>query len=132
MKKVLTFFLLFTCFATATFAQRTLTGKVSDAVTGELLPSVSIVLDGTTKGTLTDLDGNFTLEVPKEGGTLSFSCVGYVTQKVAIGNQSVLDINLRTDATLLDEVVAVGYGDVNKRDVLGSVSSVNSKQLKTN
>jgi TonB-dependent starch-binding outer membrane protein SusC len=130
MTRVLTFFLLFTCFATATFAQRTLTGKVSDAVTGVLLPSVSIVLDGTTKGTLTDLDGNFTLDVPKEGGTLSFSFVGYVTQKVAIGNQSVLDINLRTDATLLDEVVAVGYGDVNKRDVLGSVSSVNSKQLK--
>ncbi len=103
---------------------------MSDAVTGELLPSVSIVLDGTTKGTLTDLDGNYTLDVPKEGGTLSFSFVGYVTQKVAIGNQSVLDINLVSDAKLLDEVVAIGYESVNKRDVLGSVSSVNSKQLK--
>ncbi len=130
MKKVLTIIILFACFATTTFAQRTLTGKVSDAVTGELLPSVSIVLDGTTKGTLTDLDGNYTLDVPKEGGTLSFSFIGYITQKVAIGNQSILEIKLVSDAKLLDEVVAIGYESVNKRDVLGSVSSVNSKQLR--
>ncbi len=130
MKKILTILILFACFSTATFAQRTITGKVSDAVTGELLPSVSIVLDGTTKGTITDLDGNYTLDVPKEGGTLTFSFVGYINQKVAIGNQSKLDISLISDAKVLDEVVAVGYANVNKRDVLGSVSSVSSKQLK--
>ena len=83
MKKTLFILLLFTCFSTAIYAQRTLTGKVSDAVTGETLPSVSIVLDGTTKGTITDLDGNYTLDVPKEGGTLTFSFVGYINQKVA-------------------------------------------------
>ncbi len=129
MKKFFTFLLLISCFSTV-WAQRTLSGKVSDAVTGESLPSVSIVLDGTTKGTITDLDGNYTLDVPKEGGTLTFSFVGYIAQKVAIGNQTKLDISLIGDSKLLDEVVAMGYADVNKRDVLGSVSSISSKQLR--
>jgi TonB-dependent starch-binding outer membrane protein SusC len=130
MKKILTTLLLFVGFTTVMWAQRTITGKISDAATGETLPSVSIVLDGTTKGTISDVDGNFTLNVPNEGGTLTFTFVGYITQKVSIGNQSKFDIALASDTKVLDEVVAVGYGDVNKRDVLGSVSSVGSKQLR--
>ena len=130
MKKHLTILLLFLGFSTAMWAQRTLTGKVNDAATGETLPSVSIVLDGTTKGTVSDIEGNFSLNVPKEGGTLTFTFVGYITQKVAIGNQSKFDISLVSDAKILDEVVSIGYADVNKRDVMGSVSSVSSRQLK--
>ncbi len=131
MKKILITLLFFANFTTVILAQRTVTGKISDAVTGESLPSVSIVLDGTTKGTISDLDGNFSLAVPKDGGTLTITFVGYITQKVSIGNQSKFDIALTSDSKVLDgEVVAVGYGDVNKRDVLGSVSSVGSKQLR--
>ncbi|MBL7817767.1 MAG: TonB-dependent receptor [Saprospiraceae bacterium] len=130
MKKILTLIFFFGCFSSALIAQRTVTGKVTDALTGESLPSVSIVLDGTTKGTISDLDGNFSLNVPTEGGTLTFSFVGYVAQKVSIGNQSKFDIALISDSKVLDEVVAIGYETVNKRDVMGSVSSVNAKQLK--
>lgn len=130
MKKHLTFLLLFVGFATSVWAQRTITGKVNDAATGETLPSVSIVLDGTTKGTVSDIEGNFSLNVPTEGGVLTFTFVGFITQKVTIGNQSKFDISLIADAQVLDEVVSIGYADVNKRDVMGSVSSVSARQLK--
>ena len=129
MKKLFTLLILIACFST-TWAQNTISGKVSDAVTGELLPSVSIVVEGTTTGTVSDLDGKYTLTIPVKGGTLTFSFVGYISQKVAIGNQTILDIALIADETILGEVTAIGYGNVNKRDVLGSVSSVSEKQLK--
>ena len=89
----------------------------------------SVVVKGTTKGTTTDFDGNFTIEVPAKA-TLSVSFIGYHTQNVAVGNQNQLTIVLKEEQEQLDEVVVVGYGTVRKKDLTGAVSSVSNKALK--
>ncbi|MDX5481712.1 MAG: carboxypeptidase-like regulatory domain-containing protein, partial [Hymenobacteraceae bacterium] len=75
---------------------RTVTGAVTDE-NGAGLPGVAVVLKGTTRGTSTDVNGNFTLSVPESGGTLVFSFIGYQTQEMAIGNQSTLNVSLMPD-----------------------------------
>ncbi|GAA4453337.1 TonB-dependent receptor [Nibrella saemangeumensis] len=110
---------------------RTITGQVKDGGSGGTLPGVSIVLKGTSTGTSTDADGKYTLRVPERGNiTLTFSFIGYTPQEVAVGNRSAVDITLSPDEKTLNEVVVIGYGTVNRRDLTGSVSSVGSKQLR--
>ena len=131
MKKYLLFLLLLLGSVIQLSAQRQVMGQVKESEKGEPLPGVSVILRGTSTGTVTDIDGKFTLSVPENGeSALIFSYIGFVAQTISVGNQSVIDINLVSDAQLLDEQVVVGYGSVNKRDVLGSVSSVSAKQLK--
>ena len=89
----------------------------------------SVVVKGTTKGTTTDFDGNFTIDVPAKV-TLSVSFIGYHTQNVAVGNQNQLTIVLKEEQEQLDEVVVVGYGTVRKKDLTGAVTSVSNKALK--
>ena len=89
----------------------------------------SVVVKGTTKGTTTDFDGNFTIDVPAKA-TLSVSFIGYHTQNVAVGNQNQLTIVLKEEQEQLDEVVVVGYGTVRKKDLTGAVTSVSNKALK--
>jgi TonB-dependent starch-binding outer membrane protein SusC len=109
---------------------RLVKGQVTD-VKGETLPSVNVVLKGTQNGTITDLDGKFSLQIADaKTAQLVFSLIGFQTLSVEVGSQTEVNVTLAADDKLLDEVVAVGYADVNKRDVLGSVSSVGSKQLK--
>ena len=84
------------------------------------------MVKGTTLGTVTDLDGNFTLEVPT-GAILVVSYVGYKTQEIKVGEQQKLAITVEADNKLLDEVVVVGYGVVKKSDLTGSVGSVKSE-----
>jgi TonB-dependent starch-binding outer membrane protein SusC len=110
---------------------RQISGQVKENEKGEPLIGVNIVLSGTTSGTITDLDGKFSLAVPDKGAVeLVFTFIGYLKQTVDVGDKNELNITLISDAKVLDEVVAVGYGNVNRRDVLGSVSSINEKQLK--
>ena len=131
MKQILLTMLLFLGSIFSLIAQRQITGQVKENEKGEALPGVSVVLSGTSTGTITDMDGKYTLSIPDKGdAALVFSFVGFTTQTIAVGNQSVIDITLATDAELLDQLVVIGYESVNKRDVLGSVSSVNSKQLR--
>ena len=94
---------------------RRVTGKVT-STTGEPLIGVSIIIKGTTTGTTTDLDGNFVLNNVTQGATLKCSYVGYETQEVKVVFGKSLDIQLKDDAQMLDEIVAIGYGAVNKRD----------------
>ncbi|OIN57554.1 SusC/RagA family TonB-linked outer membrane protein [Arsenicibacter rosenii] len=118
---------------TAGFAQQTrqIAGRVKDGSTGGYLPGVSVIVKGTTAGTTTDADGKFTLRVPDRNDlTLTFSFIGYTSQQVAVGRQTSVEVTLESDQKTLDEVVVVGYATVNRRDVTGSVSSVNAKQLK--
>lgn len=89
---------------------------------------VSVLIKGTTQGTVTDLDGNFTLEI-SAGATLVISYVGYKTQEIKVGNQQKLSITVEADNKLLDEVVVVGYGVVKKSDLTGSVGSVKSETI---
>lgn len=104
------------------FSQETISGMVTDQ-NGVPLPAVNVFLKGTTVGTQTDFDGNYALE-GSEGQTLVFSYVGYETQEIVIGNQDVIDVSLREDASQLDEIVVLGYTAQTRGDVTGSVSSV--------
>lgn len=106
---------------------REISGVIKDEK-GFTLPGVSIAVKGTTTGTITDLDGKYSINVPS-GAVLAFNYVGFVPQEVKIGNQSTLDIILKEDTQTLDEVVVVGYTTQKKADLTGAVSSVKMSSL---
>lgn len=108
--------------------QQTIKGTVSDASNEEILIGVSIVRKGTGSGTVTDGDGNFSIQAGK-GETLVFNYVGYKTQEVVVDEKTSFLIRLESQAIVLQEVVAVGYGVVRKRDLTGSVASVKGESL---
>lgn len=110
------------------FAQKTVTGTVKDA-TGEPMIGVSVVVNGTSSGSVTDINGNFTLQNVANNASLKISYIGYQTQTVKVGNQSNFNIVLKEDANSLDELVVIGYGVVKKRDLTGSVSSLKSSDI---
>ncbi len=103
-------------------------GTVTDE-RGEGMPGVSVVVGGTSRGTLTDAKGNFKISVPDNKARLTFSFVGYLTQEVVVGNQSTITIQLEVDNQALEEVVVVGYGTVLKSDITGSVSKISAENV---
>lgn len=109
--------------------QLQVTGQVTDAVSGEPLPGVYVVIESTNNGGVTDVDGKYTVQVPDMNQNLKFSFVGYVSQSIPLGGRSVIDVKLEPDVMALDEVVVVGYGTVKKSDLTGSVVSVKSEDL---
>lgn len=110
------------------FQGKTISGNVTSAEDNSGLPGVSVIVKGTSIGTVTDIEGGYSLEVP-DNSTLVFSYVGFVTEEVVVGNQSVINLSLTADLTQLEEIVVVGYGSVKKSDLTGSVSSVKSEEL---
>jgi TonB-dependent SusC/RagA subfamily outer membrane receptor len=108
--------------------ERTITGTVTSAEDNSALPGVSVLIKGTAAGTVTDIDGKYSLEVA-EGSVLLFSYVGFISEEVQVGNQSVIDFVMTPDLTQLEEIVVIGYGAVKKSDLTGSVSSVKSAEL---
>ena len=108
--------------------QITVTGTVVDADTQDPLPGVSIVQQGTTNGTATDFDGNFSIQVPSDA-VLVVSFIGYSTRQVPVNGQEVLQIQMRPDLEALDEIVVVGYGTVRRSDLTGAVGSVGAEEL---
>ena len=108
--------------------QQRVSGIVSDAETGESLIGVSINIKGTTTGTITDVDGNYMLDI-SEGAVILFSYLGYQSQEIKWEEQTTINVNLQQESNLLEEFVVVGYTVQKKRDVLGSVSKVNNKEL---
>ncbi len=104
------------------------TGKVVDE-TNSPLPGVSIVLKGTQRGTVTDGNGQFKLDVPDANATLIFSFVGYQPQEIAVGNQTTINLTLKGDSKVLEEIVVIGYGTLKKSDLTGAVGSVKADQL---
>ena len=86
------------------------TGSVLDAATGEPLPGVNILIEGTLQGVTTDADGKYAIDVPGSDAVLVFSYVGYLTQKISLSGRYVVDVQLAPDYTTLEEVVVVGYG----------------------
>ena len=108
---------------------RAISGKVLSKTEGTALPGVSVLVKGSSNGTITDTEGNYQLNVPNSA-TLVFSFIGFTTQEVAVGNRSVVDVNMATDAKALSEVVVIGYGTQTKRAVTGSVASVNYDKFK--
>lgn len=118
-------------FMQVSFAQTvTVSGVVTSADDGLPLPGVSVVIQGTTQGTSTDLDGNYSIDV-QNGQTLLFTSIGFKDQLFPISANSprTIDVAMETDAVMLEEVVAIGYGVMKKSDLTGSVSSVKSEEL---
>ena len=104
--------------------QKTVSGKVTDD-SGEGIPGVTIQIQGTLIGAISDIEGNYSVEVP-EGATLIFSSVGYLQQEILVGNRTVIDVNLEPDITQLEEVVLIGYGKLKAEDATGSVQLIDS------
>ena len=110
------------------FAQKTVTGTVKDA-SGEPMIGVSVVVDGTSIGGITDYDGNFTIQNAPDNAVLKISYVGYKDQKIPTAGKNSFNVTLQEDAMGLDEVVVVGYGTMKKKDLTGSVASVKLEDL---
>lgn len=109
-------------------ADRPLTGRVVDEKNAAL-PGVSIVIKGTQRGTVTDADGRYRLDIPEGGAALVFSFVGYLPQEVNAGNQTSVNVSLKADEKVLDEIVVIGYGTARKSDLTGAVAGVKEAQL---
>ena len=123
------FIALFSVLAIGAYAQsKTVSGTVLDK-TGESVIGASVVVKGTTNGTITDFDGKFTLQNVPGNGTIQVSFVGYKTVDIPVKGQSTLKVTLEEDTETLDEVVVVGYGVQKKSDVTGAMTSVGSEQL---
>ncbi|HBL76342.1 MAG: hypothetical protein A2W90_08385 [Bacteroidetes bacterium GWF2_42_66] len=105
-----------------------LSGKITDQSTGEALPGVTIVIKGTTTGTISDFDGNYSIQVEK-GVTVLFSYVGYLSQEIQIENQSTLNVSLKSDIEQIEEVMVVGYGIQKKREITGSIAKIDSRDI---
>lgn len=108
--------------------QKTITGTVVDARSNQPLPGVNVIKKGTTNGTSTDVDGNFSIQTDGEV-TLVFSYVGYVNKEVGTGSQTRLSISMEADEKALSEVVVIGYGTIQKKDLTGAVSQISSKDF---
>lgn len=114
--------------STMTFAQQNqITGKITDE-SGSGLPGASIIVKGTSNGTTSDIEGNYTLMVP-DGAVLTLNYVGYISQEITVGNQSKIDVQLEADVTKLDELVVVGYGSKRKADITSAISVVDMKDM---
>lgn len=122
--------LLFCAFAIALYAQDyAVQGVVTSTDDNLPLPGVNIVVKGTTVGTVTDWDGNYSISVP-QSGILVFSYIGTKTREVKVNRSGVVNVALEPDSEMLDEVVAIGYGTMKKSDLTGSVASISADQLK--
>ncbi|GJM33609.1 MAG: SusC/RagA family TonB-linked outer membrane protein [Saprospiraceae bacterium] len=109
--------------------EKVVTGKVTSEDAPEGLPGVNVSVKGTSVGTITDIDGAYSIEVPSDEAVLVFSFVGYNTQEMKVAGQSIIDITLATDVQALDEIVVVGYGYVKKDDLTGSVTQVDAEKI---
>jgi TonB-linked SusC/RagA family outer membrane protein len=113
------------------FAQNiTISGTITSAEDKQTLPGVIVQVTGTSTGVQTDLDGRYTIHVPPDSKSLSFTFTGFVTQKVPIGTKTSIDVAMIVDKKLLDEVVVVGYGVQSKKDVTGAISTIKGDAIK--
>ena len=110
------------------FAQNQIKGHVADA-TGEPIIGANVTVKGTTTGTITDIDGNFTLEVGSTDGTLVVSFIGYKSVEAKMNGTAPINVVLQEDTETLDEVVVVGYGTQNRKSLTGAISDVKSESL---
>ena len=127
-RKILLALLCAFAYLSGTSAQRVITGTVTDN-NGETLPGVSIVLSGSTTGTITDLNGAYQISVPSENSVIEYSFVGYKQQTLTVGDRTVVDVVMTEESTELEEVVVVGYGVQKRVHMTGSVSQIGAKEL---
>lgn len=129
LKINLTLIFVFALFINAKAQEQvTVSGQVTGFEDGESIPGVNVLQKGTRNGVVTDLNGNYSIKVT-EGATLVFSSVGFITEEIEAGNQSKIDVAMMPDIKQLQELVVIGYGTQEKRDVTGAVASVSSKDI---
>lgn len=129
MKSLLLAIGLFLSFQLSWGQEIQVSGRVTGEKDGVPIPGVTILIKGTTTGTITDVDGNFSITVPNESSVLVFSLIGMKTQEVKVGTRTNISIQLADEVIGIDEVVVVGYGVENRRDVTGAVASVTSESF---
>ncbi|ELR71504.1 TonB-dependent outer membrane receptor [Fulvivirga imtechensis AK7] len=129
MKKYLLLFAVMLASFGGLLAQRTITGKVTDSSDGSALPGVNILVRGTNTGTVTDINGSYSISVSGDNPVLIFSFIGYAQEEVQVGQRSVIDVALETDITQLSEVVVIGYGQTTVKDATGAVAAVTSEDF---
>ncbi|WP_010663019.1 SusC/RagA family TonB-linked outer membrane protein [Marinilabilia salmonicolor] len=127
-KEALTFVVFFLCFSVSILAQNVrITGTVNDN-TGQPLPGVNIIVEGTSTGTITDVDGNYSLEAPSDGA-LVFNFIGFASQTVPIDGRSEIDVVLEQSDISLSEVVVVGYGTQKRENLTGAVTDIRAERM---
>ncbi|PLX17055.1 MAG: hypothetical protein C0599_14365 [Salinivirgaceae bacterium] len=126
LKALFTGILLIT--ASVAFSQHTVTGTVND-MDGNTLPGVNVTIKGTTVGTITDVQGQYKIDVPGNDAVLVFSFIGYSKEEITVGGQKTIDITLMPDIEALSEVLVIGYGTMKKEDKTGAVSQVTAEEL---
>ena len=130
MKSKLIFLYLLIFLSLGAWAQKKITGKVTDYGNSETLPGVKVLVQGDNKtGTVTDIDGRYTITVPTEKSTLTFSFIGFAPQEVFVGKQTVVNVQLKTAVQGLDEVVVVGYGTTKRANLTTAQTTVTSKEI---
>jgi TonB-linked SusC/RagA family outer membrane protein len=131
MKKLVQSLFLLLLFASIAFAQdKKITGKVTSKDDGLPLPGVSVKVTGSNLGTQTDVNGNYSVTVPSTFKSLTFSSIGFANQIITISAKSIINVSLASDASVLSEVVVVGYGTQSKRLVTSSVATITSDEIK--
>ena len=110
----------------------TVTGVVTDAATNAPLPGVNIILQGTSHGTATNIDGEYSLDVPSLDVILEFTYIGYQSQQVAVDGRTVVNVSLNISTILADELVVVGYGEQRAQTLTGSIARVSADQIAMN
>lgn len=110
-------------------AQSTVSGTVSDSASGQPIPGVNVTVEGTTNGTATDMDGNFTLSNITGGAKIIFSSIGFTDFVYNYTNQTVISISMQEDAQQLEEVVVIGYGTTTKKDATGALTSLSAEEF---
>ncbi|AHM60887.1 TonB-dependent receptor plug [Flammeovirgaceae bacterium 311] len=126
-KSLLLMMLLYLC--GAAYAQQTIRGRVTSAGDAEGLPGVTIVVKGTSTGTVTDIDGNYSLQVPNANATLVFAFTGYERQEVPVNNRTTINVTLSEDVAVLDEIVVTGYGEIRRSEVTGAQTTIGAQEI---
>ena len=129
MKKVL-ILLFFIALCSGVNAQKIVRGKVVSTEESEGMPGVTVVVKGTSTGTITDIDGNYRITVPSGQSVLQFTFVGFVTEEIMAGDQTVINVSLKVSVNELDEVIVVGYGEQKRASIVGAVSNIKSEELR--
>ncbi|HEY0356494.1 MAG TPA: carboxypeptidase-like regulatory domain-containing protein, partial [Flavisolibacter sp.] len=129
MRKILCLGVVLMLMTMLSWAQRTVTGKVTDDK-GSPLPNVSVMVKGTNVGTVTNSDGTYSLSVPANGRVLVFSYADMTTEEITIGDQAQINASMRASDRTMESVVVVGYGTQRKRDVTGNIAQIGGNKLK--
>ena len=129
MKKVL-ILLFFTASCSGILAQRTVRGRIISDDDGDVLPGASIVVKGSTTGVTSDVNGNYSINAPSEQSILQFTFIGFVTEEIVVGNQSEINVRMKSGVRQFEELVLIGYGEQRKASIVGAVSNIKSDDLR--